>query len=1581
MSALNSLGQDQSGNAAVGRLGRQVVEAARVVAELDGVSPDLRQREILQAFPGWGPVAKMFDPQPAGEWAELADELDEISGDAIAKAARIVDTSFFTPPGLVGHIWGVLRAAGFSGGSVLDLGCGAGAFLQHAPADLAIALTGVDADPFSAQIARALHPGANIIAGELQRVSLPRNKFDAAVGNVPFSAARVHDSASGFYGPLHEYFVHRAVTAVRPGGYVVVVTSRHAMDAARGLSHSVTEHADLIAAVRLSSGYFAQSGTNVVADVLVLRVRDYAERPREWPAGGDGGKSTISAVINGRPCSEWVSSYWTLHPELVAGAMRLTGFDRVPLAVHADDPTAAVAAAFAAVEPLLVPYTHDNVLPADLMDVRLTDDEGRKEGSLHVVDGQVVCVVDGELSVVARPRAELRILIELRDAALDLLDTEADGDRPDQALEPLRVACREAYTAYVARFGALNRGTVTEGKPDPDTGLPRLGWRVPALGGFRKDPDAPVVFALESFDQDTGQAAPAPILRRRVNKRPEPATSAGTPGEALAISLGEGRGLDLRRIADLLGLPDAEQAFAELGDLVYSDPQTGRAVIARDYLSGDVRVKLRAALEGAARDARFERNVAALEAVQPPWLGRGEIRIELGSPFVTAGDVADFCGEVFGLRARIDRIAPLAAWEVTGTRARMSAEAQIAYCTANMDAFTLLQYGLNGAAPVVWDEVWDPITHKSRRVRNADATEAAEQKLAAIQERFSLWIWENGDRERRIVEQYNHTMNARVLRHHDGSHLTFPGLAAGIELWSWQRDFVDRAVSTPAVFCGHEVGLGKTLTAITLAMTLRQFGLANRPGLIVPCHLIEQATRQCYQAWPAGRFLIVTRADLHGDARRRFVARAATGDWDLVIMTHETFSSLPVPPSVEQAWLEDQLSELESYSRAVGFTGKRIAAAVRSLQGRIERLRSSINDPNAITFKTLGLDYLVVDEADRFRRLPVTTRADGFSLGSSKRALDLFLKISMLRRANPDRPHVCLMTGTPFTNTLAEGYVWQNMLAPEQLERTGLSHFDAWAAQFVRYEVLIETSPDGAGFRSRRRPAVIQNVPELRMMLSEFMSMVRADNVGLPRPEARYHTILTEPTEAQRAYMETLVKRANDLRARRVQPDADNMLLICGDGRKVALDPNLVGITEGAPKLDGVADLIAQIFHCTTDLEYSESGTPGAFQLVLCDQGTPKKNDAGSYGRIRAGLIKRGIPAGKIRFVHEATTPKAREALFAGCRDGSISVLIGSTPKVGIGTNLQKRLHSIHQVDPKWTPAAWEQGNGRGLRHGNEHDVVAIYSHVARGTFDAFMFGTIERKSRAFEQLYRVDGQAREIEDLGDGTLTFGELKAAAAGNDLLLRQHELMTRVRKLRLAHLTVQQNVRTLLHQAELADNTAAAAAARAERLQDFAHHSRADLANVDLSHVAEDACATGRGLQSSAVSRYHAAWSAPRVSIRIDDTDPGRQLALRFDYCTLWAEPLPGKIRRRGSAAVQAWAEALVGAWVAGVDREIAETSARAEDAQRRAHEARNTAAGADTAEPADLIAARAELAEVDKAITVALGADSRTAQAA
>lgn len=1559
-----------------GKLADRVLGAVRALAEVVG-APTCDQRAALEAFPGWGPVSGLFDPQPQGSWGELADALDEMDSEILASGARVVDTSFFTPAPLIGHIYDLLRAAGFGGGSVLDLGCGSGRFLQHAPADVDIDLTGVEADRLSARIAEVLYPQATIIRGQLQSVSLPHKVFDAAVGNVPFSSANVHDGAISFYGSLHEYFLLRAVMAVRPGGYVVLVSSRHSLDARDGLSATVRRHADLIGAVRLPSGYFGADGTDVVADVLVLRVRDSSEPQAGWDPGTGSATVPLTAGQANRYRVTPVSRYFHDHPRCVAGEMRATGFDRNPVEVVTKDPAADVAAAFAAVTEDLVPYPATGVVLHDLADVAYLDADGRKEGSLYEIDGAVVKVVDGVLEPVARAGAELRALIGIRDAAVALLEAESDWDRADSAVEPLRVVCRERYEGYVALYGALNRGVITEGKADPETGAPRLGWRAATLGGFRSDPDAQVVLALEVFDQDTGECAPAPILSRRVNRRPVAVSSAATAGEALAISLGEGRGLDLARIAGLLGLADEAAAFEALGELVFRNPGDGRAVTARDYLSGNVRAKLRDALAAASADDGYSRNVSALQAIQPAWLGREDIRIELGSPLVTASDVADFCEQVLGRRVRVNHVVPLAAWEVYGMRNWLSSEAVIAYSTQRFDAFELLQIGLNGAAPTVWDEVYDEGLRVCRRVRNADETEAAEQKLAALGERFSLWVWEDRDREQRLAERYNDTMNAHVLRRHDGSHLTFPGLADGVTLWPWQRDFVDQAVSTPAVFCAHSVGLGKTLSAIALAMTVRQFGLANRPALVVPNHLIEQATRQAYQAWPSGKFLIITREDLHAQARRRFAAKCATGEWDLIIMTHETFSAIPVPAAVERDWLADQLNELECYSRSTSdYSGKRIAAAVRALQSKIERLRDSYNDPNTLTFPMIGIDYLIVDEADKFRRLPVTTRAEGFSLGSSKRAVDLLLKISMLRRASRNRPHAALLAGTPFTNTLAEAYVWQKLLAPDQLQDSGLAHFDAWAAQFIRYEVIIEVSPDGGGFRSKRRPSVIQNVPELRTMLAGFMSMVRAEATGLSRPEAIRETVVVEPTGEQRDFMASLVTRADDLRMRRVEATADNMLLICGDGRKVALDPNLVGIGDVAPKIEAVAAKVSEVYHQTRDLTYPGSVTPGAFQLVLCDLGTPKVGDNQTYGRIRAGLISRGVPAGQIRFIHEATTPKAREALFAGCRDGSVAVLIGSTPKVGIGSNIQRRLHTLHHVDPTWTAAAWEQRNGRAIRHGNHHGEVGIVSFVSENTFDAFMFGVIERKARGFEQLYRHDGLAREIEDLGDGVLSFGELKAAAAGNTLLLRQHELATVIRKLRLAHMTARQNVNGLLHRAAQLDGQADVLHRRAQTLIEFGN----DEFTLEGVQLAGPAAAVASMSGSADGSHWGTRWMQGQVMIQFRHTDDGQVLDFSYRWATLWSMLLPAKVRRRGAGAVEAWAKATVASWIAHRDDEITGVRQREADALQRAGECRATVAETSLEESEELTAAKAELAEVNRQISEEL-ADTSSAQAA
>ncbi|WP_457180756.1 methyltransferase domain-containing protein [Mycobacteroides abscessus] len=1555
---------------------RKAIDAARTLHELDGAAPDPDQRAALNAFPGWGAVTEIFELEPRPVVADLLDELESFTraGD-LAAAARVLDTSFYTPAPLITHMYGVLRAAGVRDGNILDLGCGTGRFIEHAPKGIANSVTGVEADPLAARIAAALHPQANIIAGELETISLPGRRFDAVIGNVPFSSANVYDSAIGFSGPLHQYFLSRAVAAVRPGGYVVVVTSRHCLDSANGLPRTVLRDADMIGAVRLPTRYFAASGTDVVADVLILRVRDDVDQSSEdeeyespqteragWrPAGSRAGLEMLCDNFDGRSARVQVSSFWRDHPECVAGTMRLTGYFQNPLAVEAPKPAAAVAKAFGAAGLLLVPVSTMNTPQTIFGELALTDAQGRKEGSLHIVDDAVMRVEDGQLERVTRPTKELIALIKLRDLTVELVAAEADWDRSDVSLEPLRQNCRQVYEQYVGTYGPLNRGQLIEGPVDEETGMPKLRWRTPNLGGFRADPDSALVLAIEHFDQDNGQACPGPILMRRVNRRPVPIESADTPGEALAVSLGEGKGLDLARIAGLLDLADADAALAALGDLVYQDPATGSPVIARDYLSGNVRAKLRDALKAAEIDPRYERNVNALQRVLPIPLTHHDIRIELGSPWVLPSDIADFCQEVFGGSPTVTHVGPLAEWEVDGHW--ISDEAKIAYCTTRKDAYQLLQAGLNGAMPKVYDDVFDERTKQWRRERNIDETEAAEHKLAAIAERFSLWVWEDPQRQKRIVDLYNETMNSHVLREHDGSYLTFTGIAAGIELWPWQRDFIDRALSAPTGFAAHEMGLGKTRTAVALMITLRQFGIVNKPLYCVPNHLIEAATRTCLQDWPNGKFLVVTREDLHGDARRKFLARCALGDWDVVLMTHDTFSRIPVPPRVESEWLHDQLADLEDYLRYERKSAsKQVARAVRSLKARIGKLRSGTNDPSALTWDLLGIDYLAVDEADRFRRLHIASRAEGFSLGASKRAMDLYLKISMLRRANPTRPFATLLTGTPFSNTLAEAFVWQKMLAPEDLAAAGLGHFDAWAAQFVRYETIIETSPDGSGFRSKRRPAIIQNVPELRTMLGRFMSMVRGDQLDLKRPTAQRHTVVVQPTDQTRDFMDTLVDRSDALRTRRVEPGTDNMLVICGDGRKVALDPNLVGIDGPAPKLDAVAATVAAIYHRTKDAVYSGSDIRGAFQLVLCDLGTPKDGDTQSYGRMRAQMIAHGVPANKIRFIHEATDPKAAEVLFAQCRSGEVAVLLGSTAKVGVGTNVQDRLHSLLHVDPTWTAAAWEQRNFRAIRHGNQHESVDVYSFVTQSTFDAFMFGLVERKSRGFEQLYRSDSLVREIEDFGDATLSFAELKAAASGNDLLLRQHELNTRIRKLRLGHVTVIQNLRSLMDQADRDENTAVSLQSRRDRLIEFAARSTKPGGAIRVAKAAAEL----------ADPNNWTGWQHEQIRIRIADLSPGHQLRVDLRHLPIWSETVPPKIWRRGAKAIRSWTQRQLQGWIEGLEAEIIATGNRADEASRRAAHARATAAGVDTSEPAELIAARRELAKVNKAIADDLG---------
>lgn len=1579
----------------------------------DGRQPSADERDTLAAFMGWGGLARAFDGAPTGQWLDAADRLDEaLPAHALAAARDQVDTSFFTPAPVADAVWQLLDAAGFRGGRALEPGCGAGAFMITAPSHLDIQWTGVELDPTSVRIARLLHPDAEILEGRMETTPLRDDWFDIAIGNVPFSSVHVYDK-EGRGGKLHNYFAQRAVAAVRPGGYVVLITSRHALDAKQGLPTEIDgwDGASFVGAVRLPSGAFVEAGTQTVTDIIVIRKNDdqWARPPfpftknTTWDRSSSGyGYYGYSAarevdqriVITDRTPSAaegstaTVAAYWDEHREHIAGDMLATGYEKAALTVRSQNPREDIDRAVRALSAILPPLGTTAAV-ASLDDVVLADADGRKEGSFHLIDGKMHRVEAGTL-VAVRGSAELAALVSLRDLALNLLELESDTSTPDAAIAVPRADTLAAYEAYVARFGRLNRGTLVEGKIDEETGLPALSWRRPAMGGFRRDPDSALVMALEVFDQESGEAGPAPILLRRVNRLPERIERVGTPAEALAVALGESGKADLDRIAGLLELPDEASAAEALGDLVYR--VGGRYLPAAEALSGNVRHKLARARAAAGNgDPEAARYAAALENVMPADLGAGEIDITLGSPFVTPDDISAFLKDVLGARwPKVSHTAAQALWEVEASS--FEPGPLMEWGVPQLDPGKLVEAGLNNRLPEVFDQEWRG--DRLVRVRNPQASAAANTKLELIRDRFSTWVWEDAERAARIATAYNEALNSHVPRVYDGSGLTFPGLAEGFTPWAHQRAAVERIVSSERCLLAHPVGAGKTSEMVMGARTLRQFGLANKPMIVVPNHLLDQIAREAQQVYPTGRFLIATKDDLARDARRLFAARCATGDWDAVIITHSAFGSIPLRPEIERDWIEQQKSDLrwalmsESDGRSRG--AKAIARAVRSLDAKISKLRSGKNDPDAIYFDQLGVDYLMVDEAHLFRRLDTgsTSRDNGMGSGSSKRATDLLMKIETLAGSKPGAPVVSLFTGTPWSNTLAETWVWQRYLQSDALDAAGLLQFDAWVSAFIRYETSIEVAPDGSGFRMHRRPVGVVNAPELKMLLGQVADIIDPESLGLVRPEHEVVNVTVPATPGQADYVKNLADRADAIRsggARREDGDGDdNMLLVCNDGRKVALDPKLVGLTESSAKIDRAAELIAEAYHQNAARTFGNHPVPGGFQLAFMDLGTPHPGDTQTYGRLRRAVVDRGVPAHAVRFVHEATTDKARAALFAACRDGEVALLIASTAKAGMGTNIQTRLTHLWHIDAPWLPSDVVQRDGRAVRPGNLSGTVRITRLVTEGTFDAYMWQALERKSRSFDALYATGATAREIEDVSGATMSYGEVKALASGNPLLLDQAKVRAEVKQLQVMRAMHLQGV-----------NRAAGFATELEKTAAGARH-RADLLTEARKHVT---AATDRdGTASTLAQSIRRLWQSkdlPTYGVygdRIDyrgirlHVEPLRRqqgapalgtVTLHADYRSFADVTRGGKEIRRSAETVAARILDDVDHRLDTIDSQVASLHRNAASYDAQAAEQRAAAEGAHFDQEPQLRAAVTRLAEIDAAIAE----DAREAVAA
>ena len=1360
----------------------------------------------LARWSGWGAVPEVFDTtrqELAWARAELATLL---TPGELAAAARNTLNAHYTDADLVQAIWAGVQQLGFAAGRVLEPGCGSGNFIAFAPGSAHV--TGVELEPVTAQIAAALYPGAEVRNESFAGTRVPEGSFDLVVGNVPFGSIRLTDRRHNQGGhSIHNHFIIKSLHLLRPGGLAAVLTSRYTMDARNPAARrEIAALADLAGAVRLPSGAHQRAAaTKVVTDLLILRRREPGREPdagavweRARMIGLDGAQVPVNEYFLGHP-ENVLGELSAVHGAYRADDLVVTAAgDTGPALARALDRIAGSARARRLTWTPAAGPGSGAPLPAgpDGNSVRQPDGYLQPHG-----DGTFTRVADGQAEPFPVPRrqaGELRQLLGLRDTATALLEAEAASPDDTPELEQLRRELGRRYDAYVRAHGPVNRFSWRHtGRTDPGTGEEKLARIRPAQGGFRTDPFAPVVQALEEFDPVSQRAAKAAIFTRRVVAPRNPRLGADTPADALAICLDLCGEVRLAGIARLLGV-DEDQARRDLGTLVFELPGSGQLVPAAEYLSGNVRDKLKTAQEAAVDGPRFAVNAEELGKILPADLTPAEISARLGAAWIDASFVRQFLREILddpGLKVEHPGGQ---VWTVKGNRHTVLATST--WGTSRYPAPHLAQAVLEQRRIEVRDKIGDDAW-----VLNMDDTLAAQEKAAELAERFSGWAWQDPARAAELAAAYNEKLNSLVLRNYDDTELSLPGLALNFEPRPHQVAAVARIIHEPAVGLFHEVGAGKTAEMTMGAMELRRLGLARKPAIVVPNHMLEQFGREFLQLYPQARVMIAQREDLQASRRRLFVARCATGDWDAVILSRSALERIPMSAAAQQAYLNRELERMRQQihrsREGDGLTVKRLEAALLRAEERLKAKLDAARDPG-ITFEATGIDYLFVDEAHGYKNLRTPSNIPDAAIDGSMRASDLDMKISYLRERNGRRV-VTFATATPIANSVTEAFVMQHYLRPDLLDAAGIEDFDAWAATFGQTVTQIEMAPEGGNsFRQKTRFAKFTNVPEMLRMWHVSADIKTGQDLNLPTPalarrdadgQRAPETVVVQPSDALLAYVAELGERADKIRSRAVSPEEDNMLKVSGDGRRAALDLRLIGQPMTIPgKIEAAASRIAAIWAAHRDDTYQAAGDHGApvrgsLQLVFCDLGTPG-DGWNVYSELRSQLTARGLPRAAIRFVHEARTDRDKGELFAACRAGNVAVLIGSTEKMGVGTNVQARAVALHHLDCPWRPADVAQREGRILRQGNLNDEVQILRYVTEHSFDGYMWQTVERKARFIAQVMRGRLDVREIEDIGDAALSYNEVKALATGNPLLMEKAEAdaeLTRLERTERAH----------------------------------------------------------------------------------------------------------------------------------------------------------------------------------------------------
>ena len=1364
------------------------------------------QQEVLSRYVGWGGVADAFDPSKTA-WAKEYAELKELLTPEEYEAARASTlNAHYTSPTVIRAIYDAVEQMGFRTGNILEPSCGVGNFFGMLPESMAGSrLYGVELDSISGRIARQLYPKADITVAGFETTDR-RDFYDLAIGNVPFGQYQVNDKAYNKLGfNIHNYFFAKALDQVRPGGVVAFVTSRYTMDAKDStVRRYLAQRAELLGAIRLPNNAFrANAGTDVVSDILFLQKRD---RPLDIaPDWTQAGRTEDGFTVN---------QYFLDHPEMVLGrpTAESTQYGK-------QDYTVVPIEGLELADQLhdAVKYIHGTYQEAALpelgegedIDESLPADPNVKNYSYTVVDGAVYF---RENSRMVRPdlnaTAEARVkgLVGLRDCVQRLIDLEMDAAAPDADIRAQMAELNRRYDDFSAKYGLIND-------------------RANRLA-FADDSSYYLLCALEVLDEDGQLKHKADMFTKRTIKPHEAVTTVDTASEALAVSISEKACVDMAYMEQLTG-KTGEELADELRGVIFRVPGqtepdgTPHYVTADEYLSGNVRRKLRQAQRAAEQDPAFAVNVEALTAAQPKDLDASEIEVRLGATWIDKEYIQQFMYETFDTPFYLQRSIEVhysaftAEWQISGKNAvgQRDVAAYTTYGTGRANAYKILEDSLNLRDVRIYDTVEDA-DGKERRVLNAKETTLAAQKQQAIREAFKDWIWRDPERRQALVRQYNEEMNATRPREYDGSHIVFGGMNPSITLREHQKNAIAHVLYGGNTLLAHEVGAGKTFEMVGAAMEAKRLGLCQKSLFVVPNHLTEQWASEFLRLYPSANILVTTKKDFEKHNRKKFCARIATGDYDAIIMGHSQFEKIPISKERQERLLHEQIWEITEgiseveVSGGERFTVKQLERTKKSLEARLEKLQAEGRKDDVVTFEQLGVDRLFVDEAHNYKNLFLYTKmrnVAGLSTTDAQKSSDMFAKCRYMDEITGSRG-VIFATGTPVSNSMTELYTMQRYLQYDRLQELGMAHFDCWASRFGETVTALELAPEGTGYRARTRFSKFFNLPELMNLFKEVADIKTADQLHLPTPQVEYHNVVAQPTDIQKEMVKTLSERASEVHRGSVDPSVDNMLKITSDGRKLGLDQRIINRMlpdEPGTKVNQCVDNIMQIWR--------DGEADKLTQLVFCDISTPQAKPAKKvakaldnptlhaledavplpepepaftvYEDIRQKLIAKGVPAEQIAFIHEANTEARKKELFSKVRTGQVRVLLGSTQKMGAGTNVQDRLVALHDLDCPWRPGDLAQRKGRIERQGNQNETVHVFRYVTEGTFDAYLWQTVENKQKFISQIMTSKSPVRSCDDVDETALSFAEIKALCAGDPRIKERMDLDVDVSRLKL------------------------------------------------------------------------------------------------------------------------------------------------------------------------------------------------------